>query len=142
MANEQNLQPLGKNSKLTKTEQRKIQSKGGKASAKARAEKKRRYETFKELGEMFLSLPIKEGALDEIKSIADVKGANITADEAMFFALLNKALKGDIKAIETMVELTGRKPLDNAPLPDNSGRKNSFIEALEGKTKEVWDDAE
>ena len=44
MAGKDNLIPFGKNSQLTEEEQRAIQSKGGKASGRKRAENKQRYE--------------------------------------------------------------------------------------------------
>lgn len=137
MANEQNLKPMNQRSE---SEVREMGKKGGVASGKSRRAKKRRYETFKEMGDVFLSLPLKGGKLDNIESISDLKSANITAEEAMFFALLQKAMKGDIKAIEAMVELTGKRGTTNDNPKDDES--NSFIEALEGKASEAWDDAE
>ena len=69
MANEKNLIPLGDASPLAKSKQREIQSKGGKARAKQRAENKRRYENWKALGEMFLPMKLKKGKLEQDKMI-------------------------------------------------------------------------
>lgn len=85
MANEQNLKPLNTR---TKSEQREIASKGGKARAKKMQEQK----TLKE--ELLLLLA--EG--DTQKKIS--------------LALIKKALQGDIKAFEVIRDSTGQKPTD------------------------------
>lgn len=85
MANEQNLKPLNTR---TKSEQREIASKGGKARAKKMQEQK----TLKE--ELLLLLA--EG--DTQKKIS--------------LALIKKALQGDIKAFEVIRDSVGQKPTD------------------------------
>ncbi len=89
MANEKNLKPLGDNCPLPKSKQREIQSKGGKARAKQRAENKRRYENWKALGEMFLPMALKNGKLTDIKTLSELNNANvnITVEEKIFFRL-------------------------------------------------------
>ena len=138
MANEQNLKPMNQRSK---EEQREIARKGGVASGRARRAKKRRYESWKELGEIFLPMATKEGSLTDIKTLSDVnKKANLTAEEAIFFSLLNKAMKGDIAAIRELFEMTGWNT--KAAQEQEDRTENSFINALEGKAEEVWDDTE
>ena len=85
MANEQNLKPLNTRSKSV---QREIQSKGGKARAKKIKEQK----TLKE--ELLLLLA--EG--DTQKQIS--------------LALIKKALNGDTKAFEVIRDSIGQKPTD------------------------------
>lgn len=136
MANEQNLVPQAH--KLTVDEA----SRGGKNSAKARRAKKRKHENWRELGEMFLPMALKDGDLTDIRSISDVNNrANITAEEAIFFSLLNKAMKGDVTAIRELFDMTGWNET-----PASSGDKNqgesTFIKALEGKAAEAWNDDE
>ncbi len=136
MANEQNLIPQAH--ELTVEEA----SKGGKNSAKARQAKKRKYETWRELGEMFLPMALKAGKLTTIKSISDVdKHANITAEEAIFFSLLNKAMKGDVPAIRELFEMTGWNA-SSISADDKSQSESTFIKALEGKAAEAWNDDE
>lgn len=138
MANEQNLKPMNQRSK---EEQREIARKGGIASGKARRAKKRRYDSWKELGEIFLPMATKEGNLTEIKTLSDVnKKANLTAEEAIFFSLLNKAMKGDVTAIRELFEMTGWNTKTAQEQANNT--ENSFINALEGKAEEAWDDTE
>lgn len=46
------------------------------------------------------------------KIVKDKQGQELTAKEAMLLALLQKALKGDIKAIELIIKLIGEMPAD------------------------------
>ena len=96
-------------SERTKAEQREIARKGGIASGKARREKRALKDTLEEL----LAMPIKDGKsadLEQIKSIAGVKGKNITMQEAIMLAMLDKAVKGDVKAAEYVRDTIGQKP--------------------------------
>lgn len=141
MANEKNLIPFGDNSKLTESEQREIQSKGGKASGRKRAENKRRYENWKALGDMFLPMALKKGKLTDINSISDLNSpnANITAEERIFFSLLANAMNGDVNSIKTLFELTQWNKTSESGNADGNNEVNAFIEALNGKA-DIWDD--
>lgn len=103
MANEQNLKTP------STSEARSRGRKGGIASGKARREKKALKDTLEEL----LAMPIKDGKsqdIDKIKSIAGIKGKNITMQEAIMVAMLNKAAKGDVRAAEYVRDTIGQKP--------------------------------
>lgn len=92
-------------------EARAIGKKGGVASGKARREKKLIRETF----ETLLSMPLdvgKQTGIDEIRSIAEVKGANITVQEAICIKMAQKAMKGDVRAAEYIRDTAGQKPND------------------------------
>lgn len=83
--------------------------KGGIASAKAKREKKALKETLEEL----LAMPLKNGKqanLEHIKSIAAVKGKNVSMQEAIMIAMLNKAARGDVRAAEYVRDTIGQKP--------------------------------
>lgn len=106
MANRKNLIP---NSERTPNELREITQKGGIASGKARRERKAMKETL----ETLLSMPLKNGQeadLDEIQSLASTKGKNITVQEAIMLAQIQKAMKGDTKAAEYVRDTIGQKP--------------------------------
>ncbi len=143
MAGKDNLNPLGENCTLTKDEQRKIQSKGGKASGRKRAENKRRYENWKALGDMFLPMALKKGKLTDINSISDLKNpdANITAEERIFFSLLANAMNGDVNSIKTLFELTQWNKTSESGNADGNNEVNAFIEALNGRA-DIWDEEE
>lgn len=104
MAGEDNLKPV-----RSEAEAREKGRKGGIASGKARREKKALKDTLEEL----LAMPIKDGKssdIDKIKSIAGIKGKNITMQEAIMVAMLNKAAKGDVRAAEYVRDTIGQKP--------------------------------
>ena len=97
--NNGNLRPL------TTEEAREIGKAGGIVSGKKRQEKK----AMQEIWEAVRSMPIRGGErseLEEIKSVARLKGANITVGQAIVLALAKKAMKGDVRAFETLSRLT------------------------------------
>lgn len=106
MANEQNLKTP------TSKEARERGKKGGIASGKARREKK----ALKDTLELLLSMPMKDGAgvdVEAVKSFASLKGENINVQEAMTIAMLQRAMKGDVRAAEWIRDTIGQKPTDN-----------------------------
>lgn len=106
MANEQNLRPS--EYKLTHEEQKK----GGLASVKARREKKQ----MKEALQILLSMPLEGKKAAEIENIAafkGLKGKNITVQDAVLVAQIQKALKGDRGSAEFIRDTVGEKPKDN-----------------------------
>ena len=129
MANEQNLIP---NSERTPSELREMCRKGGIASGKARSIKAREREEWKEL----LSLPMEEGALDELKSIRGIKGANLTLSKQLKAVLIREALKGNLKAYELLLRLIGMDEPEPQEAPQE--QSNSFVNALNDTAAEVW----
>lgn len=112
MANEQNLIPF---TELTEKEQRELARKGGKASGKARREKK----SMRESLEVILGMALKPGKaqdVEQIKNFAEIKGKNITVEQAMLIAQVQKALKGDTQALAFLRDTSGQKPDDNVNL--------------------------
>ena len=102
VANEENL-------RAPSTEEARARgAKGGVASGKARREKKAMKETL----ETLLSMPLEDGKaddLEQIKSIAALKGKNITVQDAIMFAQIKRALKGDTRAAEFIRDASGNK---------------------------------
>lgn len=99
-------------SKRTKTEQRAIAKKGGIASGKARREKKAMKETL----EALLSMQMKSGKsvdVESVKNFAALKGKNISVQEAMVIAMIQKAMKGSVQAAEWVRDTAGQKPVEN-----------------------------
>lgn len=106
MANEQNLIP---NSKRTPSEVRENARKGGIKSGETRRRKKEMRERL----EVLLSMPIKDGKgadIEKIKSFAEIKGKNITVEDAILIAIAQKALKGDIQAGTFIRDTVGENP--------------------------------
>ena len=62
---------------------------------------------------------------EELKSFADLKGKNITIDQAMMVCLVQKALKGDLSAITMIRDTIGEKPAEKV---EATVKKNPFDE--------------
>lgn len=108
MANEDNLL---KAENLTSEELRDRARKGGIASGKARREKK----AFKETLETLLSMSMENGkeiSVEDITSFKGIKGKNISVQEAIIIAQVQKAMKGDTRAAEYIRDTIGQKPTD------------------------------
>lgn len=57
-----------------------------------------------------LSLPIVSGAIhkiDELESLDDTRGQNLTARDVILIKLTEKAIDGDLRAIELIVKIAG-----------------------------------
>jgi hydroxymethylpyrimidine pyrophosphatase-like HAD family hydrolase len=109
MANEENLIPF--TSDQSREEAKENGRKGGIASGKARRERK----AFRETLETLLSMNMENGegvAIDDIASFKGIKGQNISVQEAILIAQVQKAMKGDTKAAEYVRDSIGQKPTD------------------------------
>ena len=101
MANDRNLKPFDER---TEDEQRAIQRKGGIASGQARREKKE----LRHMLEMLLD-----------KEYTDKKtGKTATGREAITTALIGQAMKGNVKAFETIRDSIGEKPVEKVMIAD------------------------
>ena len=107
MANIQNLQPGNVNHTLTPEEGQK----GGIASGKSRRAKK----SMQELAKIILNLSMQDGeihSVENIQSIAEVKGKNLTVDQAILLKQVEKALKGDLQSATFIRDTSGNKPVE------------------------------
>lgn len=115
-------------------EARKRGRNGGIASGKTRREKKMMRETL----EMLLSMPLNNKKMvdvDSIRSLAALKGKNVSVQEAMMMAQVMKAIKGDTKAAEYVRDTVGQKPVDNVSV---SGEVNNpFAELTTEELKKL-----
>lgn len=122
MANEQNLIPANKRSK---SEHREIAKKGGIASGKARRKKA----NLKKAIDIILSSTVSD---EQLGSILRNLGFEDTNEMAIAFITLQKALKGDMRAIELFV-----KTNSNENTKDNIDKKEQKerIKSIELKNK-------
>lgn len=105
MANEKNLRPS--EYKLTLEEQKK----GGIKSGEVRRQKK----TMQEIAKYILSMSIQQGekhSVEDIQNLAELKGKNISVDEAILIKQVEKALKGDINSATFVRDTAGQKPVE------------------------------
>ena len=96
-------------SKMTPEERREAGRKGGIASGEAKRKKK----AMRERLEIILELPLKSGKgadIESIKNFAALKGKNITVQDAMMIAQIQKALKGDTTAAAFVRDTAGENP--------------------------------
>jgi hypothetical protein len=94
---------------MTPEERSECGRKGGIASVEARRTKK----ALKERLEILLEMPMKQGReadIDAIKNFAALKGKNITVQDAMMIAQIQKALKGDTQAAVFIRDTVGQNP--------------------------------
>ena len=129
MANEQNLIPT---TALTEKERREMASRAGKASGKARAQKK----TLRELAEIVGQMPVKNPKTIAIMQKAGFDTEQMTNDMAMMLGLQLKAQSGDPSAAKLLSELRGQystrvevEPVQPKPLID-------LTNTIEGETTE------
>jgi hypothetical protein len=96
-----------------------MQSNGGKASGETRRKKR----DYKEIIDMIGSLPIRENAnpddLENIKSLAGLKGKNLTANEVIIINQYDKAVNKDTKAAVFIAEYGGMAPATKLEVEGN-----------------------
>lgn len=112
-------------------------TKGGIASGVARRQKKAMKDTLAAL----LCMPLKDGKaadIEKIKSIASLNGKNITVQEAIMLAQIQKAVKGDTRAAEFVRDSSGNKPKDEVQL--SGGVNNPFAGLTTEELKKLIDD--
>lgn len=84
---------------------------GGKASGKAKADKRR----SKEILDIFLSMPLKQRVIadiEKIQSFEQLKGKNITVHEAIQLRQVQRALNGDLSSATYIRDTIGEKPIE------------------------------
>ena len=134
MARKGNIDNLVKAEDLTSDELRNRAKKGGKASGKARRDKREQKQIILEV----LSMPLEEGSVEKITSLAAAEGANLSINQAIVIQQVKKALNGDTKAAEYLRDTAGQKPSDKVQLDagvnidDTINRIDSY---LKGRAK-------
>lgn len=94
---------------MTTEERREAGRKGGIASGEA----KRRKKAMRERLEIILEMPLKSGKnadIESIKNFAALKDKNITVQDAMMIAQIQKALRGDTNAATFVRDTAGQNP--------------------------------
>ena len=103
---------------MTKEQLSEAGKKGGKASVEARRRRKELKETLEILLNMSLDKRRKNVDIEKIQAFADLKGKNVTVDEAMMIKLVQKALSGDLNSISMVRDTIGEKPSDRVEVKD------------------------
>lgn len=121
----ENLIPLNER---TKSEQRKIQKKGGIASGRARREKADLKKKVNQILEMDVFSP-------QLKEMLEEKGLSATNQTAVATVLLQKALKGDMRAIELLAKMNGNEGTKDK-LDQKEQKERIKTRQLENKKRE------
>jgi len=102
---QENLIPLNQR---TKDEQRKIQVKGGKASAKVRQDRK----LLREKLAIAMTMPLRDGEvvpIENVKSFEEAKEANLTLEDRMMMQIARRAANGDPQIYQLYRDEMGQK---------------------------------
>lgn len=106
------------NETLTQEERTKRAQEAGIASGIARREQR----TFKDTLQTLLSLSLKSGEsvdIQQIQSMADLKKQNISVQEAILIAQIQKAIKGDTTAAVYVRDTSGQRPTESVDMKMN-----------------------
>ena len=108
--------------------------KGGQKSAESRRKKRAMAETM----EIILTIPLKEGMVDDIESVtsnAEIEKRNVTVQDAIIAAQAKKAMKGDTRAAEFIRDLIGAKVqvAETSPLDGIASVLSKFAEDEDGE---------
>ena len=108
--------------------------KGGQKSAESRRKKRAMAETM----EIILTMPLKDGMVDDIESVtsnAEIENRNVTVQDAIIAAQAKKAMKGDTRAAEFIRDLIGAKVqvAETSPLDGIASVLSKFAEDDDGE---------
>lgn len=129
MANEQNLIPANKR---TKDEHREIAKKGGIASGKARRKKANLRKAFETILQAEVSSPNVKKQLEDL-------GFESTNEMALAMVMMQKAMKGNVRAFEQISKLTTTDVKDSLDKAEQKERiktqkmKNKMLEENDGR---------
>lgn len=93
---------------LTTSRAREIGKMGGKASAKARQERK----TFKEVFNTLLPMQVNDDKISGLISVIKEINPNMTAEQAIAVAQIYKAINGDTQSAIFVRDTVGEKPVE------------------------------
>lgn len=121
----------------------------GKVGGKRSGETRRNKRAMKDSLDILLSMPLKSGKqcdVDTVKNFAALKGKNITVEQAMLIAQIQKALKGDTQALTFLRDTSGQKPEDNLNVVGQMDISNPYdeltVDELKALAKKCEDDGE
>ena len=100
----------------------------GRKGGLTKGENYKRRRELKETLNVLLDMPLKKGrttSVENVQAFANLKGKNITVDQAMMVCLIQKALKGDLSAITMVRDTIGEKPTEKV---EANVTKNPFDE--------------
>ena len=125
MANEKNLKRYGKEKPAPSSEQaKKAGSKGGKASAAAKAKAK----STRELAKMLDALEVTGNTKETLEAIG-VPVDDQTQQTARLVALQKRAMLGDVAAIKLWLEIIGEAPASAVKIETDDATRTAYEKA-------------
>lgn len=93
-----------------------------KIGAEKRRQNSLKRKTMKEDFNILLKLPLKRGEMvysEDIQNLAEAKGLNISVQNAIDIAMVERAMLGDVQAAIYIRDTVGEKPTDKVELDTN-----------------------
>ena len=110
------------------------QRKGGYAAMKSKKKKK----DIREVVEYLLNIPVQKGATKKLKNIMEAREKNLTVVEAMAVAQIKKAVAGDTRAFNALLDATTREPFKtNEVDPERVTTDDILIEELQKRNVQI-----
>ena len=109
--------------------------KGGVASGKARREKR---DMQKRINDMF-DMTLQRGKEGKFNNFADAQGKNLSVMDACILKQLQKALKGDTRALEFLRDTAGMKPVERQEVTTElkgTGKLADILDALKDDSED------
>ena len=78
--------------------------------------------TMKQDFDILLKLPLKKGDMvfpEDIQNLAETRGMNISVQNAIDIAMVERAMLGDVQAAQYIRDTVGEKPTDKVELDTN-----------------------
>ena len=121
--------------KMTPEQRREYGRKGG----LKKGENYKRRKELRETLDVLLDMPLRTGRttnVEKVQAFANLKGKNITVDQAMMVCLIQKALKGDLSAIAMVRDTIGEKPTEKVNM-DAKVTKNPLEDLSSDELREL-----
>ena len=121
--------------KMTPEQRREYGRKGG----LKKGENYKRRKELRETLDVLLDMPLRTGrttSVEKVQAFANLKGKNITVDQAMMVCLIQKALKGDLSAIAMVRDTIGEKPVEKVNM-DAKVTKNPLEDLSSDELREL-----
>lgn len=101
----------------------------GKIAGYAGAKAKKRNSNMKKELDILLQLTLRGGEAEELDSLMDAKGKNVTVEQGILLAQIQRALKGNTDSAKFIRDTSGNKLADRRTVDDIELEDLSFIES-------------
>lgn len=117
------------NDNVSKEEKKEAGRKGGIASGKARREKRDMQKRIQDIFDMTIA----GGREGKFNNLSEASGQNLSVIDACILKQVQKAMKGDTRALEFLRDTAGMKPVDKKEVKSeihSDGKLQDILDAL------------